>query len=394
MPSTYQSDYMFYASENEASPTLHKWASIMTLSAAMSRKTWFPQGDWLIHPNLYVFFVGAPGDCKSVAMSLAQKVIHDFTDIEIAPDQITREALTQFLQKSCQKQFAYDNKLIDYSPITIFSDELVILLGAEPLRMIDILTILYNNQATLKINTKNQGSDHIIRPCVTLLGCLTPSTLNNMLTQNLISGGFCRRMILVYTKDRVDNKPLPKMSAAHLSAKSRCIEHAKRVQQLTGPFALTPEAEEFFIDWYMNTKSRQRKTATSDVMRHWFGSKDTPLLKVSMCLSVMDSLDMKIELDHLQEALALIDDTEKDIMSVLGGGGRNDLAPITRRIEAYIQANPGVTSKRIQSEFYNDANAEELTRILQHLVTTEACRFENKPSTNNLSVAHYYATQS
>lgn len=387
----YFTRYLHYTSQNMAAPKLHEWACIMTIATALSRKVWFQQGDWRIYPNLYVFFVGAPGDRKSTAMELAARVIHDFTDIQIAPDQITREALTQFMQKKCGKQFFDGPTILDYSPITVFSDELVILLGPEPIRMIELLTSLWNNPTTFKVFTKNMGNDEIVRPCVNLLGCITPSTMNNMMQQNLISGGFCRRMILVYTKKKGPPLPFPEMTEAHYESKRFCVEYAKKAQELTGPFSITPDAKEFFSDWYINIRAPQEESATTDVMRHWYSTKDGQLLKVSMCLAVTESLDKVIKLHHVQKALDLLDETEPDIMSVLGGAGRNELAPVANTVKLLIEKHPdGITLAQLKGMTFQLCNAEELNRVLEQLTDTEVIARTVKNFPNGKSVFVFY----
>ena len=128
----YFRDYMFYTSENETDPKLHRWACLFTLAATLSRRVFIRQGDWEIYPNLYMFFVGAPASGKSVALDMARKLIVSVSEIELAPDQITREALTQHMDKKCLRKFAIP--VVDeatgrvaldevvYTPITIFAN--------------------------------------------------------------------------------------------------------------------------------------------------------------------------------------------------------------------------------------------------------------------------------
>lgn len=379
--SPYLTDYLFYASENEAMPLFHEWGAVFTMSTAMSRKVWFDQGEWTIYPNLYVFFVGAPGDVKSVSVKLAGKVIQDFSDIAIAPDEITKEALTLYMFKQCGKQFVWsgNEKLIDYSPITIMADELVSLLGPEPAHLIKLLTALYDCPPHHKVVTKNMGSDYIQAPCVNLIGCLTPSSLSSMLSQNLITGGFSRRLILVYPYSRklADPKPFPVKTAAHIAARERCAAHAKLVQNMTGPFTLTDEARTFFSDWYINVKHVDKQKATIDAMKHWLSAKDTPLLKVSMCYSAMERLDKVVELKHIKKALDMLDATEPAIVTVFGGGGRNDLAPAILAMEDFIHKRPdGVKEVLLRTAFVNQVRPQEFLEVINYLKSMDAIRIE------------------
>lgn len=388
---SYLSDYLFYSSENKAEQKLHRWAGLFCLSVALSRRCYFQQGDWPLFPCLYIFFVGDPGDAKSTAMSLAQKLVHDFTDVEIAPDQITRESLTEFMAKQeTQRKFEDGGKAITYTPITVFADELVIFLGPEPQHMITLLTGLYNSAPTFRVSTKNKGKDHIIGPYVALLGCITPQYINNYMADKLITGGFSRRLIPVASHRRGRPIAFPVMTQAHYDAKNRCVAYCREVSKLKGPFTMDDEARTWFEQWFYHTKEPQYDAATNAIMQNWFGSKDAPLIKLAMWLSVADSLDMVIKKEHLVEALRMLDETEPDMLTLLGGGGRNELAPIIRRIEHLIAAEwpRELTDKKIKILMNAAGTDQELEMCLRHLVDTEAVI--SRMTSNDKGLTHFY----
>lgn len=398
----YFRDYMFYASENEADPKLHRWACLMTLSMILSRRVFVRQGDWEHSPNLYVFLVGAPASGKSVALELARKLVLSVTDIEIAPDSITREALTLHMDKKCQRKYSAPTLNDDgttrldevtYTPISVFSDELVILLGAEPLRMIDFLTAVYSNPVSYKVVTKNQGSDSLTRPCVTLLGNLTPSTLSSLLTQNLITGGFARRLVFVYSPGRGKPKARPVMTPEHYAAKQRCAAHLTKVARLVGEFKLDAEAETVFDQWYYDVKDVRMRTALDEVMAQYWSALDVTVLKVAMLFSVAESLSMRIAARHVQLAIDWLSELTADVKTVLGGGGRNDLAPIIYAVaqyvkDEYVKTQQAVNKKLILLRFRNAAKDDELSNVLRHLVETDELIVEQRQQ--GLSVQTLY----
>jgi len=343
----------------------------MTLSMAMSRKVWVQYSDWRISPNMYVFFVGPPAAGKSVAMELAERVVQEFTDYVIAPNAITAPSLVQTMAQKCGREFLYGGATVKYSPITIFSDELTSLLGPEPTAMIDLLTALYSNGTVYRNHTKNKGNDDIERPCVSMICCLTPQFLSAMLTQKLISGGFTRRMTLVYCAQRGPAKPWPVMTDAHFAAKSRCIEYCRQLQQLVGPIELSPDAKEYFADWYVNVKDPQMRDA-EPIMAQYFSVKNIHLLKLSTLVAMAERIKPLIELRHLEEGLRLLAELEPDIMNILGAGGRNELAPVTRDICRFIkEAGKPVSRRQIVGRFYNQAKSAEIDEIIKTLIDSK-----------------------
>lgn len=376
MLTTYLDNYLYYASENEASPRYHKWACLATLSVAMSRRVWVQQGDWNVYPNLYLLFVGDPASGKSVALSFAEKLVQAFTSYPIAPNSITREMLSQTMSRGDKQSFTYNGAITEFCHMTVFSDELILFLGAEPVRMLDFLTAIYNVEGTFQIATKNKGSDVIINPNLVLLGLLTPSTLTAMLAQNLVSGGFSRRVLLVYAKDRGEAKPRPKFLDSHKAAKNWCADYARKVQSLSGPFLWTPAAEVWFDDWYRNVKDPTMRKETNDVLRRYWSAKDVLLLKVAMLYSLSQNLELVLDVESLTEANIMLSELEPDILTILGGGGRNELAPITHLIEAYVRDNPGIKETQIRARFLNSATDAEVFNMLSHLHDTGKLRKE------------------
>lgn len=265
---------------------------------------------------------------------------------------------------------------VQYTPITVFADELVILLGAEPLRMIDFLTAVFSNPNHYKVMTKNMGSDTLTRPCITLLGNLTPSTMSSMLTQNLITGGFARRITFVYAPGRGKPKHRPVMTDAHYAAKRRCAAYLTQAAKLTGEFTLTEDAWSTFSDWYYNVKDPSMRAATDDVMSQYWSALDVIVLKVALLFSAMHSLDKKVEASHVAMAIEWLQELTPDVKTVLGGGGRNDLAPIIYAVLQYItdeyrKTEKPVNKKLILLKFRSAAKDEELSIVLQHLVSTD-----------------------
>ena len=367
---TYHDHYLHYSSENESSKRFHKWSVLMTLSVAASRRVWVNQGDWKVFPNLYTLFVGDAASGKSTALSFAEKLVHTFTDYPIAPNSITREMLTHTLAKSDKTSFMHNGELTEFTHMSVFSDELTMFLGAEPIRMIDFLTAIYNASGPFQIATKNKGCDVIMNPNMCFMGLLTPGFLNSMMTQNLVTGGFSRRVLMVYGKERAKPKPRPIFDDTHKASKAWCTAYARKAQQLVGPFVWTPQAEAWFDEWYYTVKDPTMRNEQNGVMKSYWTARDNLLLKVGMLCALSQKLELVLTVDALIMADLMLTELEPDILSILGGGGRNELAPIAHQIYQYIMDNPEITDSKIRARFYNSATDNEIRDVLQHLLET------------------------
>jgi hypothetical protein len=375
--SSFLRDYEVFSGGNKASPLFHMWSGISAIASLLSRRVWVQQGFFSVYPNLYVILVGDPACGKSHAMSYARTLIREFPDTIIAPDSVTKEALTLFMAGTetrpspCIKRFSCNSgPLEEYCQVSIFSNELVTLLGTEPIRMIEFFTDVWDQKA-FTVKTKNQGTDIIIGPCVNILGCLTPQITSNLLKSQVISGGFSRRCIFVSSPMTGTAVPRPKFTDEQKAAFARLKERGKFLGEVCGEFQWTPEAEEWFDRWFME-KEEAMKAVVDAPIKHYLGSKDGMLLKVAMAVALSEGDELVLTAGVLQAALSFLDVVEEHLPKVFEGTGRNELAPILHRIADFVTNSlpHPVAVKTLRGAFFSDANHEEMSRIFLQLQET------------------------
>jgi hypothetical protein len=371
---SFLSDYDIYASNNEAPQDYHRWAALSVMSSLVSRKVWIDQGIFTIYPNMYIIFVGAPGNGKSTAMMIAQRLVRAFGDIPIAPSSITKEAITKRMgsqESDCKRTFEYEGKAVNYTPMSFFANELTTLLGASPLPMIDFFTNIYD-QEVFEVETKRAGCDNILGPFINILGCMTPEVTTSLLKQNIISGGFNRRCIFVNALKRGHPVPFPMVTAEMQTAWNRCLEYGKSVRKVAGQFIWDPQARDYFSDWYINNKHKKVTTHTDIVTQGYYVTKDVMLLKLAMLIALSHGHDLVLKTHHLQEGLKMLDFTEHNLPRVFSGTGRNVLVPLRDKLLAILEAahpNP-VLRKQMDAELYEFGGATEIVELFNHLKET------------------------
>jgi hypothetical protein len=355
----------------------HKWGAIGTLSAVMGRRIWFDQSYYLIYPNLYIVFVGEPGDKKSTAMNLAMDLVQK-TKTPICPPSITKEALTQMMSESnkeapCATVIEIDHKVISYSHLSMFASEIVTMLsaGGNPIGMIEFLTDIYDREV-FDVVTKNKGTDRIIGPYITMLACMTPEQTGQMLKQSIITGGFSRRVVFIYGKSKEYGIPFPELTDQQREAKVLLLSYLNRIKEWSGSFHFSPEAREFFIEWYQQ-KHAQLAKPNPAAYKNWLRSKDVILIKVAMLLVVSEfSGDKTIHLRHAQEALNMLDEVEPNLSRIFAGAGRNIGAELANKVMIFIRetGQKSATRKQILAALYTEGNAKEIDEALDFLTTT------------------------
>jgi len=370
--------YATFASNNEAPPEYHKWAALSVLSSIISRRVYIDQGIFTIYPNLYLIFVGPPGNGKSTAMNIAKKMVREFKEVVIAPASITKESITQLMgqpESPCKKSFILDGKPTDYCALSFYANELVTLLGAAPIPMIAFFTDIYDEEV-FEVATKNKGCDLIERPCINLLGCMTPEITTSLLKQNIISGGFNRRCIFVNSANRGEPNPRPIITEAQKSAWSACIAHCTSLLTTSGKFHWTPEAEAFFDHWYITEKHPKVRANTDIVTQGYFVTRDVMLLKISMLISLATSNELVLTDSHLKLGLSMLTSTEHNLSRVFDGTGRNELSVIKNRLLTMLETSHPlpIRRKQIDAALYEIGTAQEIQQVIDHLISTDKIR--------------------
>ena len=231
--------------------------------------------------------------------------------------------------------------------------------------MIDFLTTIYDERF-YTTKTKNKGNDIIVGPYITMLACTTPDWIRGWMREDVITGGFSRRALFVYYNGSRERIPIPEVTQEMLEARARCIKWGKSLVNIQGNFDITPDALEFYKDWYKKLEIPQ------DFTGGYFESKHVQMLKSAMLIALSESHDLVLRIEHIQLALAQLGYVEANMRKVFEGVGRNELNAIASKILEIVEASGGhMPEKQLNLMMYREANAEELSKVMIHLRTTE-----------------------
>lgn len=369
-------DYAILSSGNESPKVYHQWAGLSALSSLVSRRVWVDQGVFKPYPNMYVLFVGDAGIKKSTAMNIARKLIREIQTIPIAPPSITKEALTLLMSEKDSpslKTFKHTNSsgissIVNYSHMSMFANEFTTLLtaGGNESGMINFLTDIWD-QDVFEVRTKNKGTDNLHGPYITLLGCLTTACMSNLMNTKIISSGFSRRCIFVYSDDIGEPVYRPIVTQEQKEAWARCIQRGKELQGISGEFGFTPEGDQWYKTWY-EAHHWSKREVESPLLKDFYNSKAEYVLKLAMLITLSDSDTLVLTREALELAVAYIDTIEPNMTIPFEGAGRNELSPIASNIARMVNtAVMPLPVKRIYALFFKDARPEEIKEMLEHL---------------------------
>jgi hypothetical protein len=372
--------YLQYSESNEAPQEYHRWAALSCLSHLIGPRVHTHMGGFLsFYPNLYIMLVGEPGTMKTTAMLQAKELLDHFPKIAHSPASASKEAVVKLMaddESPCRGKFQWtDGKSVEYSQLALFASEIISLLNASgnPSGMIEFLTDVWDRSGRNYEQSFIKGKTIIKRPFVSILACLTPSTLQQLVNTKVVSTGMSRRCVFDTFNGVITNpRSFIEVTEEQQKAWAWCIEHGKKLSNISGAFDWTPEAKAFYSAWY-NSFKPTISSVKSEILRNFYMTKPEYVIKLSMLLSLAKSTPSLVhEVELFETALKLVTSVEQGAVDLFDSAGRNELAPVASWLEKFMKARPGqkFTFSELLRESWSqikNGDRRELESILEHL---------------------------
>lgn len=380
-------DYLTFNSGNEAHEHWHMWAAVSALASCVSRKVWVEMGYFRYYPQLYIVLLGAPGTAKSTAKDIARDLVRDVGGVPFSAECQSKENLVKQLSEN-ERAFLYNpNKPpYIYTPLNIFVNELSQFIGIDPIKMIDFLTAVWN-QNWYDMRTQRHGQQLITGPFLNVLACTTPSWVTTYLKSDVITGGFSRRAIFVLEWEETKRIAIPNITPEMRAARERCVQRGQQLRDAYGEFSWDADALSYYTHWY-NTR-----TISKDPNIAFFDkTKYELIIKVAMLLQLAKGDSLRITLEAFQTAMAMIDKVLDKLPQVFTGIGRNELAAIATQLEGLIRRSGApMLQKTVVRELYANAQTNEIYQIIAHLIEVgRLVRFEAVSNVSGTEVRKTY----
>lgn len=306
-------EYLRYSEGQEAPEVFHLWVGLSVLSAAMGRQVVLDRGFYQLYPNLYVILVAGSAVCrKSVAIAMGKRFMNSLDrGIHTISDKVTPEKLLVDLAENGE-EVRSDGSISVSAQGAIVADELSVFLSQQSVNagMIPLLTKLYDCQEfPFRYGTKGQGTLEVKDPCVTILAGSNPRFLKLAIPPDHVGGGFLSRTVFVYHNKPKKPIPWPKLSEDERMMSYRLISDLNHISKLEGEFKPSREAFDWYGDWY--AEEIDRISGYDELDGEILARSPDVLLKVAMLLSLSESDDLVIQLDHMQAAHAIIRDAQE-----------------------------------------------------------------------------------
>lgn len=369
---------------HEAPDIYHLWTGIAIIATALRRKVCLYHPPRKLYSNFYIVLVGKSGKCrKSGAIDIGLEFLSEIPGINIAAEDITREALIRDLSNAAATYTNKEGVVETHSSLLATSKELSVFLGVKDIKLLATLTDLFDCHDKWDYRTKNKGTDYIKGLWFSLLGATDPVWLSEILPVTAVGGGFTSRIIFVVAEERARDLPRGERPQEAHRLKALLLQDLLEIAKMQGIFTWGETAGTFYDTWY----KEQKHNDTDWWLTGYYERKPTHAVKVATILSAATSSDMVIQKEHITKALEILNLTELNMPRAFGGLGRSLTAQDVYRVLEHIRkAARGVSMTELMQANWMHLSKKQLDEVLSTLTATEKVYMK---STGSEILYHY-----
>jgi len=373
--SSWLDSYLEYNKDTESAAVFHKWVGISLIAAVMRKKAKLVLGRMKIFPNMYIVLVAEPGTArKTTAIDFGKELLEDIPDIYTSADSITREALLEDLEKSACEEVMRDGSTFRHSSMSIISGEFESFLGqkTENTKMLVLLTDLFDcSEKPWSYRTKGSGTNIIPSVFVNLLGATTPESLASCLPPSAIGGGLTSRILFVWAGKKDKKIPVPTYNEETAALCEKLKKDLFRISKISGVYEFTPEAEQYWIDWYMTYEEHDpRRIAQDKAFDGWYSRKPLYIQKLSMILAASESDDLFIQKRHIAIAVKDIESIEGHMARVFRAVGRSSITADVDMVMEIIRERGTISEQVLMSMVWRDIDKMKFDNVINTALAT------------------------
>ncbi len=355
--------YVDHTRFSESPTPFHFWTAVSTVAGALRRRVWIDERHFQWTPNFYIVLVGPPGvAAKSTSVRIGMSLLRKVDGIHFGPKSATWQAMTAALQRAEgyieQDDGSGDLLRIPMSCITIPITELGTFFKMEDTAMMDVLVDLWDGQLEdWGHETRTQDPILIKNPWINIIGCTTPSWIQQHIKEDMIGGGLISRMIFVFGDRKRHLVAYPSeqvLGKDYTNRQGKLTRDLQEIALLQGPYKVNQEAIEWGTNWYDELWNKPRPVhLASHRYNAYISRKQTHVHKLAMVLAAARSNELTITLEILSEAVDLITSIEPDMNQVFEAIGVVDQARHTTELTSYVSTYKFLTPDKLWSLVQN-----------------------------------------
>lgn len=376
--------YLEYSNDSFVPPQFNLWSALSIIAGALERRVWLPWDDThSFYPNIYVLLVSMPGDGKSHALNRAVSLLLDAnrktSTLNIMPNQVTEAKFIElmgygrsFTEQKGGREITHRQNA-GYYWASEASNALKNVFGD----FIACLTDFYDCPNTWERATKKDLKKiQLTNVCMNLIAGSTFDYLGKLVTDENIQGGFASRLIYVVSKNKeVVEQQFGGSNTADEEMRKKyreaLVNDLVEISKTVGPMYADREFGAAWEAWYPEFE-RSRRKLESEKLQSIVARTNTNVLKVAMLLSIAESGERKLKLNHWERALDLVTTIQGQVPAIFQQARANSSEKsngnIADAILQSIENNPGITFERVHARLvrigYQSAAIDQVIKAL------------------------------
>lgn len=343
--------YLLWCQESEAPLGWHFWCGVAALGAAARRNLWYNYREFIFYLNHFLLLIGPSGQGKNIAISrhmdllrranttLEALEIPEDRRITLFPEMGTPE---KFIEKMATKpltemdaQKAYRDPVRWTEAVCVLANEEVsTLLGKESHRgggqWVRIMTAISGGEDWHN-TTICRGDETLRKPALTFIGGSTPDWLKFSVTEEMFSGGFMSRCV-VLPRDDIRRKALYPGVKDPITANELAEYLVKLATHDPMEMSATPEADELAQAWWDGTA---RDMGNDPAMIGWESRRKIHLFRLACVLAISERRFVVSEADF-RKAMEIIEYEERFLPGILAELSESKESEVVNKVLGYL----------------------------------------------------------
>lgn len=369
---TWLTDLIRQHSELETPTSFWRWAGLVAISAVMKDQVYLDRGGaYKLYPNIYCILHAESGLKKGPAINLARDLVKKVNNTRMITGRSSIQGILRLLGTSESRPGGIIHKK-SYGFIS--ASELASSLVTDPAAL-TILTDLYDrnwNEGDWSSLLKMEQFS-LKDPTITLFGGINPAHAEVFFERKDISGGFIARTFIIHETEEANINSLV-YKLRNPPNRDEMVLYLKELMKLSGPFQdLADEsgnptpAGQYYDQWYNEFRREIKRQGIKDETGtlNRFGDS---VLKVAMLLSLSKEPKLEIDLDSMQESVALCERFVSGVRTATIGKSRDDKSLGNRKtiiiMELLARENHQITRTMLMKKYWMHFTVSDLDDIM------------------------------
>src|SRR5262245_54992232 len=159
---------------------------------------------------------------------------------------------------------------------------------------------------------------------------------------SMLQQGIGSRIIFVYGDQKRHLTAYPSRAQKaralnYVKLEKELLEDLVEISKMVGPYELTDDAYKWSEDWYQRHNSGRSKEMASSRYSGYFARKQTHLHKLAMILAAAQRDQLMIEVEDLDTANKILENSERSMIKVFESVGVPDEAKHIAEVVQYVR---------------------------------------------------------